>query len=48
VVHWKDRGVAEAERHDLGAGLRARALLDQQEFAASEVSSRIAQQNDGL
>ena len=48
LVDRKDHRVALSERHDLAFRLHARALLDQQEFAAGEIAARRAQQHRRL
>ena len=40
VMDGEDHRLALSERHDLALRLRARALLDQQEFAAGEIRGR--------
>jgi hypothetical protein len=48
IVDGEDHAVAAAERHDLGAGLHPGPLLDQDEFTAGEVTSRLGEQNCDL
>src|SRR5262245_59175387 len=48
MAHGEDDTVALVERHDLGAGLHARPLLGQDEFAAGEVTARRREKHGGL
>ena len=43
AVDCEDHGVSFAERHDGSAGLHARALLCQNEFATRKIASRLGQ-----
>ena len=48
VMHCEYRGIAAAERHDLGARLHARPLFGEHEFAAGKIIARLRQQHHDL
>src|SRR5665213_3844914 len=48
MVHREDHAFALRKRHDLGAGLHARTLLGENEFAAGEIVPRLRQENRNL